>query len=167
MLSKLLKPQPLETVLVPHYGEIGAGSVVPFIPQSELVPVAVPRDLAAAGSVITLTVRGISLEDEEIYNGDLLICNTKFRWSQITPETICAVFIHATAELVAKKIIREAHMLTLRASGGGIKDKQFSPDDIEIRGIAIGFQRMFKNIRRSKKFGNGVSQMKLIKKYER
>jgi repressor LexA len=154
------KPQKMKMALIPHYGEIGAGTVVPFVAQSELVPVGLPDDLAASGDVFGLTIRGISLEDESIYDGDLLICNKRFAWRDITPTTICAVYIIATAELAAKKVIRGANMLTLRASGGGIKDLHYSPDDIEIRGIAIGFQRLFKNDHPLKKFGNNVSQMK-------
>ncbi len=60
-------------------------------------------------------------------------------------EAICVVYIIPTGELVAKKILWAGDgMLTLRASGGGVKDLHFSKDDIEIRGVSIGFQRMFK-----------------------
>lgn len=128
---------------VPLYGEIGAGRVVPFIPQSELIPIVVPEYMADL-DIFTLQVRGISLQNVGIDDGDILICSRRFGWRQITPKTICAVMITATQELVAKKIIREANLLTLRASGGNIKDLKFTPDDIEIKGIAIGFQRLWR-----------------------
>jgi len=54
------------------HGEIGAGSVVPFIPRNRIIPVALPvnADPEHYGSLV---VRGVSLEDESIYDGDLLI----------------------------------------------------------------------------------------------
>lgn len=125
---------------IPIAGEIGAGRVVPFIPRSELVPVVVPASLPES-SILTLTVRGISLTDLGIMDGDVLILRNKFSWREIGEDTICAVFIHSTGELCAKKIIRGANTLFLRASGGGIPDKEVTPDDVEIRGIAIAVQR--------------------------
>jgi SOS-response transcriptional repressor LexA len=137
------KKESLIMLDVPLYGEIGAGRVVPFIPQSELVPVLVPEYLKDCG-ICTLKVCGVSLENEGVYSGDLLICRERFTWRHITPDTVCAVLITATGELVAKKVIRGSNMLILRASGGGIRDRQCSPDDIEIKAIAIGFQRLWK-----------------------
>jgi SOS-response transcriptional repressor LexA len=128
---------------VPLYGEIGAGRVVPFIPQNELIPVIVPEYLKDRG-ICTLKVCGVSLEDEDIFSGDILICRKKFTWRDITPDTICAVMVTATGELVAKKVIRGSNMLILRASGGGLRDLKYAPDDVEIKAIAIGFQRLWR-----------------------
>lgn len=130
-------------------GEVGAGSVVPFTsreerlafdPKDDLVPIVIPDRLGDEKFGV-LTVRGISLEDEDIHDGDDLICRIRFSYRDITPETICVVRIHSTGELVAKKIIKEATMVRLRASGGGIPDKMYSPDDIEVIGIAFYAQR--------------------------
>jgi SOS-response transcriptional repressor LexA len=128
------------TVEVEHYGSIDCGRVLPFVPASELVTVAIPPEMAAS-DVFTLKVRGISLTDLGVYDGDLLICRRRFSIHQITERTVCAVYIHSTGELVAKRIIRGANMLTLRASGGNIPDREVAPDDIEIKGIVFAVQR--------------------------
>jgi SOS-response transcriptional repressor LexA len=129
---------------VPNLGEIAAGRVVPFVPKNELVPVVVPVG-TPTGDIATLTVRGLSLSDLGIYDGDKLILRLKFRWTEIREDTICAIFLHSTGELVAKKVIRGANMLILRASGGGIPDKEVNPDDVEIRGIVTDVQRPIEN----------------------
>lgn len=136
-----MAPKPeYQTAELPHYGSIDCGRVLPFIPRSELVTVAIPADIPA-GDVFTLKVRGISLTDLNIVDGDLLVCRRQFSTHQISERTICAVYIHSTGELVAKRIIRGANTLILRASGGGIPDREVSPDEIEIRGVVFAVQR--------------------------
>jgi SOS-response transcriptional repressor LexA len=133
-------PSQLEMKFVSHYGEVGAGAavdnIIPFMPQTTLVPVVVRGELAAAG-LGAVTVRGLSLTDLGIHDGDTLVISKRFTYRDIDENTICIVFIHPTGELVAKRIIKEANTITLRASGGGLPDKQYRPDEVEIRGIVV------------------------------
>jgi SOS-response transcriptional repressor LexA len=129
---------------VKNYGEIGAGRVVPFVPREDYVPVVVPEGVPADDSVGTLTVRGVSLEEEGIFDGDQLVLKRNFTKRDIKPDTICAVYIQSTGELVAKKVFAspfKGHVI-LRASGGGLKDIHVPEDDIEIRGVVFAFIRM-------------------------
>lgn len=128
---------------VTHWGEVGAGRVIDFIPKGESILAAVPSRYPADDHVGALTVRGVSLEDLGIWDGDRLLCRRNVTRKDVTPETVCIVFIHTTGELVAKKVLYGNNgMVTLRASGGGIKDVYFPENDIEIRGIVFSFQRM-------------------------
>lgn len=136
-----MKPRPeYKTVQVPNLGSIDCGRVLPFMPKSELVTVAIPIDVPQE-DVFTLGVRGISLSNLGIHDGDKLVCRRSFSVHQITEKTICAVYIHSTGELVAKRIIRQANTLILRASGGNIPDREVVPDDIEIRGVVTDVLR--------------------------
>src|SRR5438105_2619478 len=95
---------------VRNYGQIGAGravdNVIPFIPPSELVPIFVPESIASSsGDIGVSTVCGVSLENLGIFSGDYLIWKRAFTWREITPDRICIVYIHATGELVAKKVL--------------------------------------------------------------
>ena len=131
---------------VPYLGEVGCGqaveaydNVIPFAPKSELVPVSLPAGVLARDAGV-MTVRGLSLSDFNVFDGDRMVVTTKFnRFSDIDEDTICVVLIHATGEMVAKRIIRGANMLTLRASGGGIRDIVVAPDEVEIKAIVIDF----------------------------
>jgi len=140
------KPEPdeYEVRYIQDYGEIGAGRVVSFVPRSGSVPVIVPKNAPADEHLGRITVRGISLEDEDIYDGDYLLLRSNITNKDIDRNTICAVFIHTTGELVAKKVLygNNGEYVTLRASGGGIKEVHFHADEIEIRGIVWSMQRM-------------------------
>lgn len=145
--SKEKKPETFRTMHAPMHGEVGAGQVVPFVPRHETVPVVVPTSMKD-DDIGTVTVRGCSLEDEGIDDGDTLLFTRKFTKRDCMFEAICIVFIIATGELVAKKLrFAGDGMITLRASGGGIKDLHYSGEDIEIRGVAFGFQRSLKKDR--------------------
>lgn len=133
-----------KTVDVEHLGSIDCGQVLPFYPKSELDTVSIPDEVNAS-EVFTLRVRGISLSRLGIHDGDLLLCRRKFSIHNVSERSICAVLIHSTGELVAKRVIRGANKLILKASGGDIPDRELSPDDVEIKGIVFAVQRPIEN----------------------
>lgn len=151
-------PEKYEIRHVNIYGEVGAGTVVPFAPRNELVPIVVPAGSPADEHLGTLIVRGISLENCGIRDGDLLLLRKDITRKDITPETICAVYIRSTGELLAKKLLygNRGDHVTLRSSGGGIKDVHYPAEDIEVRGIVFGFQRMRDEYGRFTKEGDGI-----------
>ncbi len=127
---------------IPHEGEIGAGRLLPFVAKGGTTTVIVPENMPDSELLGTMTVRGRSLEDEGIYDGDLLICKKVFSKKQICPDTICVVYIPATGEVVAKKIHFRENMLVLRGCGGGVSDMHVGINDVEIRGAVFSFQRL-------------------------
>lgn len=110
----------------------------PKLRQEFEATVAVPPDVEPS-DVFTLRVRGTSLSDLDVRDGDLLICVRSV--GAITDESVYAVYIRSTGELLAKRVIPHEHSLILRSVGGGIPDREESIDDVEIRGIAIASQR--------------------------
>jgi SOS-response transcriptional repressor LexA len=135
-----------EVQYVAYLGEVGCGksvpasdNVYPFIPKDELIPVPLPAGMSPRDAGV-MTVRGMSLTDFNVWDGDRMVVKTRFsQWRDIDEDTICVVYIHATGELVAKRIIREANTITLKASGGGIKDIECAIDEVEIRAIVLDF----------------------------
>jgi SOS-response transcriptional repressor LexA len=128
---------------VDHFGEVGAGRVVPFTPRDGKHELILPINSPADEHLGLMRVRGRSLEDENIYDGDVLICRKNITNRDINRNTICIVFIRSTGELVAKKI-RFGHLgnqVTLVASGGNIPDQHYDANDIEVRAIAFRVQR--------------------------
>lgn len=141
-MAKPRKEPEYEIRYIESFGDVGAGTVVPFTPKNDMIPVAIPAGGPSDDKLGTMVVRGRSLEDEGIYDGDVLICRRDFVKRDVKPDTICVVFIRSTGDLVAKKVIEEYGKITLRSSGGGIKDAYYEKDDIEVRGIVFGFQRL-------------------------
>jgi SOS-response transcriptional repressor LexA len=132
----------LDLMFVRNFGEVGAGNVVPFNPRDELLPVLAPSVYNGTDVIGALAVSGRSLENEGIKDGDILICRRNITNKDVTHDTICIIYIRPTGELLAKKVVSSNGMVTLRSCGGEVKDKHYQPDDIEVRAIVIGFQRL-------------------------
>lgn len=161
----------LEVKYVQYLGEVGCGraveaydNVYPFISKDELVPVALPENIPAKGSGV-MTVSGLSLSDFGLFDGDSLVVTKHFSWRDITEDTVCIVYIHATGELVAKRIERLANTLLLKASGGGLADKEYAIDEIEIRYVVlkalIDMPVLINRAREAKVRTNGIGRRKL------
>lgn len=136
-------PQKYEIRELLNFGQVGAGKVVPFTPREERIPVALPFHLPDNDTIGTVTVCGPSLSDLGIFDGDVLIVKRTFGKKAITEKTICVIYIISTGELVAKRVRQSERGITLLSSGGGAKNRFFEHDAIEVRGVVIGFQRMF------------------------
>ena len=123
--------------------EVGAGSVVQFTPRTETVTVLVPQGLARPDQVETMIVRGPSLSDHGINDGDVIAYRTNFTNKSITPDSVCVIRRISTNELLAKKLIVEGdNKIILRSSGGGLKDKHCDLDDIEVIGLVFAAQKL-------------------------
>jgi hypothetical protein len=137
------KAPKLELKYVRYLGEVGCGraveaydNVYPFMPKDELIPVALPANVPAKDSGV-MTVKGLSLTDFGLFDGDELLVTRAFNKRDIDEDTVCIVYIHPTGELTAKRIERGANTLILKASGGGIPDKEYSIDEVEIRYVVL------------------------------
>ena len=127
-------------------GQVAAGSILPFTPKSGKVHFLVPNHLTKA-EIGMLEICGPSLEDLGIYSGDILIYTTRFNPRDVLFERVCVVHILTTGEIVAKKILPAADdHLTLRASGGGVKDVFYHRNEIEVKGVMISFIRLWENV---------------------
>ncbi|MEO8647770.1 MAG: hypothetical protein ABI539_01250 [Acidobacteriota bacterium] len=130
---------------VNNYGEIGAGRIIAFPkPSPTKVLVLVPENTSDDAIIGTLTVRGKSLTDEGIVDGDQLVMTRRFSHKDIKPDTICSVYVRSLGEVLAKKIVKSPvpGMIILRSSGPGEKDIVVEADDIEVQGIAYSLLRM-------------------------
>jgi SOS-response transcriptional repressor LexA len=141
---------PQEIVEAHDYGHVGAGVVVPFAPRREKRTVVIPKGLARASEVGTMTISGESLTGDGIHDGDVLVFRMNHTTRQITPESVCVVRIEPTGELAAKHIIRNIdgpRRIALRSSHPDYPDRVYDEPDVEILGLAIAVQKM------SDKFG--------------
>lgn len=135
--------KPLVPKQFKHYGDVGAGRVIPFIPRDVTTTVYVPESMEEEDGG-TVTVRGHSLEDANIFDGDTLIFSRKFTKQHITPHAVCVLWVKSAAELMAKKVLFDTPgYLRLRSSKEGVKDLLYESEDVEIWGVGIGIQRMW------------------------
>lgn len=136
------KPKIVE---VPYMGQISCGKpvVVPFPTNGKFRQIVVPPGVKSA-ALCTFEACGSSLTGERIEDGDLLIVRTVFEKGEINGSTICVVHIVPTGEVTAKKLkFNQNSTITLRSTSGE-SDAVYDETDIEIQGIIIGFQSMFR-----------------------
>lgn len=130
---------------VPLHGQIGCSAknnVVPFVPRNESVTIPIPAHLkeSEVGAVIC---SGNSLEAEGIVEGDILLFNKNVTASQALHH-VCVVFIISTGETLAKKVVLMPDgKAALRASSDSVPDIIVDREDVEVKGMILGFTRMW------------------------
>lgn len=135
---------------IPDYGQIGAGKVVPFSEEIRKIKIPMPSNAHDGDVLFSHTVSGDSLNnpenpDKNIENGDSLICKANCELWEITPNKVCIVFISQTCEKLAKHVIPDGDKVILRSPNPRYHDRRFSAEVIEIKGIVVGFKRMWQS----------------------
>jgi len=132
-----LVPEPEETgAVLPLVGRIAAGKPIEAIEDAELV------DLESlfrgrAGETFVLEVRGNSMIDEQIRDGDYIIVEK--RGTARNGETVVALLPEGDATL--KKFYKEKGRIRLQPAN--LAMEPIYVDDVQIQGIVIGVLRKY------------------------
>lgn len=140
-----LKDSHLELFELEDEGFVSAGrSIIPFPAQPSTTIVALTPEqaaLAKQGLIKTMTIYGNSLEGIGIYDGDKVVCKKAFHKKEITPQTICIVYVPQTGEIVAKRVRFLGKEILLRSCNRESPDIYVDPESVDIRGIVIALHR--------------------------
>jgi len=122
----------------------GPGRLLAFPNHREQEILALPPNLAGLakkGMVDVVTLTGNSLEGIGIYDGDQVLCKTVFSRKEITPKTVCIVYITDTDETLAKKVTYRKDVVILKSFHPDVEDMVFSPEQVEVQGIVLRLLR--------------------------
>ncbi len=133
-MDYLIKYSRLEQFHVKHLGQIGAGSTVEIFGYQRKSHIARPRWAQNPEQVATAEVCGDSLLDEDIRNGDKLVCKIIFDKSEVIEGKLIVAKL-PTGRSVVKRIYFKKDKIILRSSNKNYKDLVFHRDDIEIEAI--------------------------------
>lgn len=122
-------------------GQIGAGKAVDFLPNSRKVWVTRPAAARANDKLVRVVVSGDSLIDDEIRNGDYLICRTNFELSEIRNGSFVVAKLPSGELTIKKFYLNLDDTITLRAANSLYKDQTFQLDQIEIHAVAVEHTR--------------------------
>ncbi len=127
-----------EPVTVPVMGRIAAGVPIEAI-QMHSHSIVVPPDMLSPGEHFALEVRGDSMVDAGIFEGDtVLIRRTE---SADTGDIVVALVDDEEATL--KRLRRKGASIALEAANTAYETRIFGPDRVKIQGKLVGLLRRY------------------------
>jgi repressor LexA len=128
----------VQAVELPLLGRVAAGSPIEAITASETI--FVPEDMVGRRDTYVLQVKGDSMIDEQIRDGDFVIVEN--RKSARDGEMVIALVDGESATL--KKLYREGGgMVRLQPANARIKPIVLDQDRLAIQGVVIGVLRKY------------------------
>ena len=123
---------------VPLMGRIAAGVPISAI-QDHTQDIGVPPDLVAGGEHFALEVKGDSMIDAGINEGDIIIvrrCDTANNGDIV-------VALVEKEEATLKRLRRKGASVALEAANPKYETRIFGPDQVDIQGRLVGLIRRF------------------------
>jgi repressor LexA len=122
---------------LPLLGYVAAGSPIEAVAGTETI--AVPENLIGKRDSYVLRVKGDSMIDEQIRDGDYVIVED--RRSADNGEMVIAM-LHGS-DVTLKKLYREQGRVRLQPANPAVQPIVVSPDDVQIQGVVVGVMRKY------------------------
>jgi repressor LexA len=124
-------------VELPLLGYVAAGSPIEAVPDNEMI--AVPEDLTGKRESYVLRVKGNSMIDEQIRDGDLVIVED--RHTADNGEMVIALV--NGSDVTLKKLYREQGRIRLQPANPTMQPLLLPPDQVQVRGVVVGVMRRY------------------------
>lgn len=134
-MPQLAPPAP---VTVPWLGWIAAGEPIDAVEVPE--PMAIPEALRGRGDSYVLRVRGDSMADEGIFDGDWIVVERREQADE--GELVVALVDGETATL--KRFHRHGPSVTLAPANAAHAPLTYAADRVRIQGVVIGQMRAYR-----------------------
>ncbi|MDF2374255.1 MAG: transcriptional repressor LexA [Rhizobiaceae bacterium] len=131
--------EPAESaVSVPMMGRIAAGVPIAAI-QNNTHNVSVPPEMLSGGEHYALEVRGDSMIEAGIFDGDTVVIKNT---STANPGEIIVAFVD-DEEATLKRFRRKGDSIALEAANPAYETRIFGPDRVKIQGKLVGLIRRY------------------------
>ena len=125
-------------VELPLLGYVAAGSPIEAIVGSETI--AVPEDLVGKRDTYVLRVKGDSMIDEQIRDGDYVIVEDR-RVTEKNGEMVIALL--NGSDVTLKRLFREHGHVRLQPANPAMQPIIVQEDQVQIQGVVIGVMRRY------------------------
>ena len=137
------EPAPLQdnseaAVSVPVMGRIAAGVPISAI-QNNTHNIAVPPDMLSSGEHYALEVKGDSMIEAGIFDGDTVVIKNA---STANPGEIVVALVE-DEEATLKRFRRKGASIALEAANPAYETRIFGPDQVKIQGKLVGLIRRY------------------------
>ena len=119
---------------VPLLGQVAAGRPIEPFPQEESIEV--PASLLGKGEHFVLRVRGESMVDDGILDGDFVVVARREKAE--SGQTVIAL---VRGETTLKRYYNEGHRIRLQPANAAMKPLTFDARDVTIQGVVTGLIR--------------------------
>lgn len=125
------------TTVLPLAGIVAAGSPIEAIEQQETVDV--PEEMLGSGEYFALKVRGNSMVDEGIVDGDTIVVR-----KQATAQNGQTVVALVEGEATVKKYFRRRDSIELKPANAAMSSIFVKDGEFTIQGVVVGLLRKYK-----------------------
>jgi len=130
-------PAPAGAVEIPLLGTVAAGSPIEAVTNPDTITV--PAELIGRRRAFALKVKGDSMIEEHICDGDTVILDA--RDTARPGETVVALV--RGHDVTLKKYYRDGAKIRLQPANAGVKPIIVSEDQVRIQGVVIGVLRRY------------------------
>jgi repressor LexA len=124
-------------VELPMLGYVAAGSPIEAVVGTETI--AVPEDLVGKRDSYVLRVKGDSMIDEQIRDGDFVIVED--RRTADNGEMVIALL--QGSDVTLKKLYRENGRIRLQPANPAMQPILAAPDQVQVQGVVVGVMRRY------------------------
>jgi len=131
------------TITVPLLGTIAAGEPIP-VPNSEtwqsdaLETLALPEELTQGKDIYALRVKGLSMMDALIDDGDIVLLEPT---NTADDGDMVAAWLKDKQEVTLKRVFREKGLIRLQPANSQMQPLYTEPQNLEIQGRVVGVIR--------------------------
>ena len=125
------------SALIPMAGIVAAGRPIEAVEQNDSI--AVPGDMLGRGEYFALIVKGSSMIEEGIFDGDTIV--VKKQNTAVNGQTVVAL---VQGEATVKKIYRAGAEIELRPANSSMKPIIVKNGEFQIQGIVVGPIRKYR-----------------------
>lgn len=122
---------------LPLLGIVAAGLPIEAVTTTETI--AVPEDLAGRRETYVLKVKGDSMIDEQIRDGDFVIVED--RHTAENGEMVIALI--SGTDVTLKKFYRENGRVRLQPANPAMQPMLFDPTQVQVQGVVVGMMRKY------------------------
>jgi repressor LexA len=123
---------------VPLMGRIAAGVPISAI-QNHTQDISVPPEMVSGGEHFALEVKGDSMIDAGINEGDIIICKR----CETAENGDIVVALIEKEEATLKRLRKKGASIALEAANPNYETRIFGPDQVDIQGRLVGLIRRF------------------------
>ena len=129
--------QGVRAIRLPLAGRVVAGQPIEAIEEREVI--AVPEDMVGHGECFVLQVRGDSMIDEGIRNGDYVVLEKRQR-----PQNgSVVVALIEGQEATLKKFYKEGDTVRLQPANQTLKPFSLPAEKVRVQGVVVGLLRKY------------------------